>query len=519
MKMVKSLLLGSAAGLVAMAGASAADLPVKAKPVEYVKVCSIYGAGFYYIPGTDTCLKVGGFVRAEYNFNANGSHTPLWSGGAARDTRQDTPSYMTRTRGIISFDSRSQTEWGTLRAYIRAGWEMQSDTTELGAEGDYRGRRYFDRAFIQFAGLTVGKTQSFFDFYANALNYTTTVITGSDTGHGINLIAYTATFGGGFSATVSLEENTHRRVNMYDASTDAIVPGASPGLGQPNYGNYAAERYPDIVGNLRVDQPWGSAQIMGAIHDASASCYGAFCVDALGGNHDAADATGFAIGAGVKFNVPWAQGDELWLQGTYANGAASYIGFNRYGTTPVVAMYRTSGSNLANNVPAIGGSLGAAWAMDGVFQTGGPVELTEGFQFNAAFQHYWTPALRTSVFGGYSELHFPGTHVAAPGLGAPGVGTGARGAFCTGTFSAIFAANNVNGCNPDFSIVQVGTRTVWSPVRNLDIGVEVLYTRLDQNFDGTFAVSPGGGRAASTFNAKDQDTWSGVLRFQRNFWP
>jgi hypothetical protein len=151
--------------------------------------------------------------------------------------------------------------------------------------------------------------------------------------------------------------------------------------------------------------------------------------------------------------------------------------------------------------------------MDGVFQTGGPVELTEGFQFNAAFQHYWTPALRTSVFGGYSELHFPGTSVGTL------AGTGARGAFCTGTFALIFAPNNANGCNPDFSVVQVGTRTIWSPVRNLDIGVEVLYTRLDQNFDGTFAVSPGGGRAPSTFNAKDQDTWSGVLRFQRNFWP
>jgi hypothetical protein len=149
----------------------------------------------------------------------------------------DTSTYNTRTRGIISFDSRSQTEWGTLRAYIRAGWEMQSDTSELGAEGDYRGRRYFDRAFIQFAGLTVGKTQSFFDFYADALNYTTTIINGSDTGHGINLIAYTATFGGGFSATVSLEENTHRRVNMYDASTAAIAPGASPGAGPPLSGS------------------------------------------------------------------------------------------------------------------------------------------------------------------------------------------------------------------------------------------------------------------------------------------
>ena len=66
MKMVKSLLLGSAAGLVAMAGAQAADLPVKAKPVQYVKICSLYGAGFYYIPGTDTCIKIGGlFVRSE----------------------------------------------------------------------------------------------------------------------------------------------------------------------------------------------------------------------------------------------------------------------------------------------------------------------------------------------------------------------------------------------------------------------------------------------------------------------
>ena len=69
MKMVKSLLLGSAAGLVAVAGAQAADLPVKAKPVQYVKICSLYGAGFYYIPGTDTCLKIGGWVRQYLGVN------------------------------------------------------------------------------------------------------------------------------------------------------------------------------------------------------------------------------------------------------------------------------------------------------------------------------------------------------------------------------------------------------------------------------------------------------------------
>ena len=65
MKMVKSLILGSAAGLLAMSGAQAADLPVKAKAVEYVRICSLYGAGFFYIPGTDTCIKLGGYLRAD----------------------------------------------------------------------------------------------------------------------------------------------------------------------------------------------------------------------------------------------------------------------------------------------------------------------------------------------------------------------------------------------------------------------------------------------------------------------
>ncbi|MBM3529599.1 MAG: porin, partial [Alphaproteobacteria bacterium] len=75
MKMVKSLLLGSAAGLVAVAGAQAADLPVKAKPVEYVKVCSLYGAGYYYIPGTDICMKIGGYVRTEWSYGSGGDAT------------------------------------------------------------------------------------------------------------------------------------------------------------------------------------------------------------------------------------------------------------------------------------------------------------------------------------------------------------------------------------------------------------------------------------------------------------
>src|SRR4030095_9534860 len=81
MKMVKCLLLGSAAGLVAVAGAQAADLPVKAKPVQYVKICTLYGVGFYYIPGTDMCIKIGGYVRAEYAYGVNGSSTRVQGAG------------------------------------------------------------------------------------------------------------------------------------------------------------------------------------------------------------------------------------------------------------------------------------------------------------------------------------------------------------------------------------------------------------------------------------------------------
>ncbi|MFD2031185.1 porin [Ancylobacter dichloromethanicus] len=65
---IKNVLLGSVAGLAMVGTAAAADLPVKAKAAEYVKICSTYGAGFYYIPGTDTCLKVGGYVTADTYF-------------------------------------------------------------------------------------------------------------------------------------------------------------------------------------------------------------------------------------------------------------------------------------------------------------------------------------------------------------------------------------------------------------------------------------------------------------------
>jgi hypothetical protein len=163
MKMVKSLLLGTAAGLVAVAGAQAADMPVKAAPVQYVKICTLYGDGFYYIPGTDICLKIGGYVRVEYfyNYGADGTAGPFQAGavGSGYKDRFDGADFEMRTRAYAWFDSRQKTEYGTLRSYLQIG--VNYDSPEVTSTN-------FDanRAFIQFAGFTIGTAQSFFDFYS-----------------------------------------------------------------------------------------------------------------------------------------------------------------------------------------------------------------------------------------------------------------------------------------------------------------------------------------------------------------
>src|SRR5690349_24328515 len=107
MKMVKSLLLGAAAGVVAVAGAQAADLPVKARPVQYVKICSLYGAGFYYMPGTDMCLKIGGWVRAEASWGLNGNSTTGTFTTTDYNNRY-TNNFGSRERGYITADAGEQ---------------------------------------------------------------------------------------------------------------------------------------------------------------------------------------------------------------------------------------------------------------------------------------------------------------------------------------------------------------------------------------------------------------------------
>src|SRR5258705_4628719 len=109
MKTTRNLILGTVAGLMAISAAHAADLPVKAKAVEYVKICTPYGAGFFYIPGTDTCIKLGGYLRADATFNGGGAHgQPAWNCDSGPQKRY--PDYFVgRSRQALTFDNRTPT--------------------------------------------------------------------------------------------------------------------------------------------------------------------------------------------------------------------------------------------------------------------------------------------------------------------------------------------------------------------------------------------------------------------------
>lgn len=109
---LKALLLGSAAAMIAVSGAHAADAVVaEPEPMDYVKVCDMYGAGFFYIPGTETCLAIGGYVRAEYDYSDfSNSGTSTLAGSQAAGA-------VVSAR--LTFDARSETDYGTLQGWIR----------------------------------------------------------------------------------------------------------------------------------------------------------------------------------------------------------------------------------------------------------------------------------------------------------------------------------------------------------------------------------------------------------------
>jgi hypothetical protein len=503
MKMVKSLLLGTAAGVVAIAGAQAADLPVKAKPVQYVKICSLYGAGFYYIPGTDTCLKIGGWARVYDAWGVNGNSTNGVLATGQNSTRS-TQNLAPKVRGYITLDARNQTEYGTVRSYMAIGYNSGGPQSGVGsgnqtAPGTNATLSPYDnavgfsanRAFIQFAGFTFGVTTSFYDFYSQpATSFFGGMINpASDTGDAGDFLfgAYTAQFGNGLSATLSAENpRTTSVINGGGTSMFTVTTGSatSGNLGIQPSSSAEANQWPDIVANLRVDQAWGSAQIMGAIHNVAATYYTSS--DASG---HPSDEIGWAVGAGIKLNAPMiGQGDYLQAQVNYTEGARKYVDFSY------------------NNMYSVfhGGSYGIGIGTDGVYgPTGSSIELTTAWGVNAAYEHFWTPHWQTSVYGAYTATSYDAT---------------GNGYLCNLETIGAFSLNGAT-CNNNFQTWTIGTRTQFNIDSQTYLGVDIVYEVLETGLAGMQANYGNGAEAAGPRIVGNQSALMGEFRVHRNFYP
>ena len=285
MKMVKSLILGSAAGLIAMSGAQAADLPVKAKAVEYVRICSLYGAGFFYIPGTDTCIKLGGYVRVDTTFNTGAGLTAIRRMPAMRARAIATGiTSLSRSRMALTVDTRTATEYGVVRTFGQGDFQFNNfgnrairtalTAFPAGASNalNTAGGGYVavEMVFIQFAGFTFGKSASAYATPWNGYpgNNNSYLMGGPDYVTGVNNIQYTAQFGNGVSATIGLDDPTvFNRTSVLNLGVAATPAGfAARGIQATAAGAnaYGGTHVPDIAGNIRVDQAWGLFQISAA---------------------------------------------------------------------------------------------------------------------------------------------------------------------------------------------------------------------------------------------------------------
>lgn len=338
----------SVAVLLAGHPAAAADLYATKAQQAYMKACTAQGEGFFYIPGTDTCIRIGGYLWAEGYYNTYTDYPTM-----------NDKTYSIATAGVI-WDTRTQTEYGTLRSYMEMRFRWR--TADPWSDGPNGSELEVWNAYIQWAGFTFGHAQSFFDFYANAN------VLGTDPGTigddvRINLLAYTAEFGQGFSATVSLEDAGNRNSGVLAQNPTLPVV----------YDNYQAGQYlPDIVGNVKYEGTWGSAQLSGALHQTnSITIFNQFTAE---------DTWGYALQAGIMFNLPFlGEGDTFYLQSAYADGAVSYLGLQ-------------DPSGMYSPPDAFVGAFG--------------LSTVSGWNITASLLHNWNAKWSSAVFGGYAAYDF-----------------------------------------------------------------------------------------------------------------
>ena len=284
---IRNLLLGTAAALASSNAAFAADAVVIAEPepVEYVRVCDMYGAGFFYIPGTETCMQFSGFVWGQVaaeGYNGDGD-TPDYQtyGGYGRSD-----GWVMTTRARLQVDTRSSTEWGTLRAMMR----IQADTGGENADATY----VMDNAIVQLGGFRVGYTETVFNdsIGAGVAAYGSHSWGSMSYGYRkVQGISYSVGSDQGFAATISLEND--------DLDGEGYVP--------------------DVVGAVSYNQGWGA-------------------VWAKAGYDESMD--GFGATLGLQYNIPGFEGSSFRLIGYYADSD------NVFGVgSPAMSVFNDNGAS------------------------------------------------------------------------------------------------------------------------------------------------------------------------------
>ena len=431
MKLAKSLLLGSATAFVAVVGANAADLPSKkAAPVSYVKVCDAFGAGFYTIPGTDTCIKIGGRVRADYAASGKKDvYTTAATGTGLSALSASENLWGNEARGRLDMDVRTPTSFGTVQAVTSTRVHRTSGVLGTSTLTSSAGTAapQLEAAYIRFAGFTFGVAKDNFAFMPSTMY---------GSGHwaafanGAFQMAYTASLGGGFSATLAVQDSSYTTSGLNATSTTA------------NLNNY--NKMPHINARLDWDQSWGTVSAMGAIGQLSTqSTASTSTINASKGV--------WAVGAGVKINLPMlAAGDALYLNGGYANGMTEYT----------VNWVSFKSSDTSRNV---GGFVQTAYSA-GLNSAGTALETYKSWNVAALFTHYWAPQWRHTFVGTYGQLDAPST-----------INNNAWGSMTQG--------------QGDATVWNIGTQLTFLPTANFEIGVDVLYARVKLTNSTTTAVN------------------------------
>lgn len=330
----KSLLLSSAALLTAATGARAADAVVVAEPepVEYVRVCDVFGEGFFYIPGTETCLRISGYIRyrigatnddgliLDADGNVIGGDTPNFNGFAGEGWNK-------QTRARVNIDARSETEWGTLQAFIRlqANWGQADDDDNPFADGPVAA----DQAWLQIGGLRMGYTNS---AYAETI--------------------FGITNGGSFSDGALWYSDQERHLIQYNFGGEtgpfAVISLEDDALAGDGY-------IPDVVGVIGYQSGWGAVWARAA-YDNSRTDF----PEDISGVED----SGFGAQLAAQLNIPNTN-TSFRVMGWYADSDNVYSTYSPFA--------------------GISGGFGAAeWsALAAVNQ-----QFTEKFSASTGFQYF-----------------------------------------------------------------------------------------------------------------------------------